>query len=176
MNLTAYIPKLAKGEKHYAVVGPISAGKTTLLNSIFNTNEEAGIGETTKVARPIYKNEISKLIVWDVPGINKDFSIYDPKNLGFFAGCDKIFIIYKDSPKRCDNIIKILNKIRPGNIFLIRTQCDSWDASHEKTLAQEKEEDMRIVREWGVAVKGFFQHSSYVYGFDNDKVKGEITK
>ena len=138
MDLTAYIPRVGKGERHYAVVGPISAGKTTLLNSIFNTQEDVGMGETTSVAKPIYKNEVTKLVVWDVPGINRDFSIYDPKNLGFFASCDKIFIIYKDSPKRCDNVIKVLNQIKPGALHLIRTQCDSWDASHQKTLAQEK--------------------------------------
>jgi|JI102314DRNA_FD_contig_31_2638543_length_389_multi_2_in_0_out_0_1 type IV secretory pathway ATPase VirB11/archaellum biosynthesis ATPase len=38
LNLQAYIPKIAKGEKHYAVIGPISSGKTTFLNSIFNVN------------------------------------------------------------------------------------------------------------------------------------------
>lgn len=44
MDLTTYIPAIGKGEKHYAVIGPICAGKTTLLNSIFNINEDVGIG------------------------------------------------------------------------------------------------------------------------------------
>jgi ABC-type cobalamin/Fe3+-siderophores transport system ATPase subunit len=56
MNLQAYIPKIAKGYKHYAVIGPISSGKTTLLNSIFNINEDVGLGEITSVAKPVYKN------------------------------------------------------------------------------------------------------------------------
>lgn len=38
MDLTTDIPAIRKGEKHYAVIGPISAGKTTFLNSIFNIN------------------------------------------------------------------------------------------------------------------------------------------
>lgn len=56
LDLKAYIPKVGKGERHYAVVGPISSGKSTLLNSIFNLNEDAGIGETTKIAKAVYKN------------------------------------------------------------------------------------------------------------------------
>lgn len=100
------------------------------MNSIFNINEEVGLGEITSVAKPIYKNDVSKIIVWDVPGINKDFSMFDPQNLGFFHGCDKIFVLYKDSPKRCEHIIKVLDKIKNGKIILVRTQCDSWDPSH----------------------------------------------
>lgn len=134
MDLTTDIPTIGKGEKHYAVIGPISAGKTTFLNSIFNINQDVGIGETTQIAKPVYKNSKKKLIIWDVPGINKDFSIYDPKNLGFFKSLSKIFILYKDSPKVCDKVIKVLNEIKPGCLYLIRTQCDTWDPSSLKTL------------------------------------------
>lgn len=56
MDFKSYIPKIAKGEKHYAVIGPISSGKTTFLNSLFNLKEEVGMGETTNIAKPVYKN------------------------------------------------------------------------------------------------------------------------
>lgn len=132
---------IGKGERHYAVVGPIASGKSTFLNSIFTLNEETGIGETTDVAKPVYKNTDKKLVIWDVPGINKNFSIYKSENLSFFAGCHKIFILYKDSPKRCDKIIQVLNAIKPGQLILIRTQCDNWDETQNKTLEQERQTD-----------------------------------
>lgn len=62
--------------------------------------------------------------------------MYEPTTLGFFHSCDKIFVLYKDSPKRCEHIIKVLNKIKTGKIYLIRTQCDKWDTSQSKTLQQ----------------------------------------
>ena len=100
--------------------------------------------------------------------------MFDPKNLGFFQSCDKIFVLYKDSPKRCEHIIQVLNKIKTGQLILVRTQCDTWEPSHEKTLAQELSTDQQILQEWGIKAQAFYQHSSYKYGFDNAKIKAAI--
>lgn len=62
--------------------------------------------------------------------------MFDPTTLGFFHSCNKIFVLYQDSPKRCEHIIKVLNQIKTGQIYLIRTQCDKWDNSQAKTLQQ----------------------------------------
>lgn len=81
--------------------------------------------------------KIGDITIWDSPGINEDFKIYDPNVLAFFHCADKIFILYPDSLKSAPEIVKVLGKIKPNNTYLIRTQTDSWNPKMKKTIKQE---------------------------------------
>ena len=75
--------------------------------------------------------------MWDCPGVNDDFKIFDPDTLGYFQCADRIFILFCDSPKTIKEIIVVLSKIKPDHTYLVRTKCDSVTAmKHKKTIEE----------------------------------------
>lgn len=79
---------------------------------------------------------IGNVTIWDSPGINEDFKIYDPEVLAFFHCADKIFILFPDSLKSSSEIVKVLAKIKPNQTFIVRTQTDNWNSKMKKTIKE----------------------------------------
>ncbi len=70
LNLTDYIVKQT-GENHIGFIGPISAGKTSLINALFNKNLPVALGHCTDNCGVVHKENNN--IIWDVSGQNDDY-------------------------------------------------------------------------------------------------------
>ena len=116
------------GVRNNVVVGNISVGKSSLLNHFFGLNLKVGVDETTLAAEPVRKG---KIVVWDSPGINEDFDLYNVNTLTLFGTADKIFILFNTSLRSCKNDVRILSTIKPHATFCIRTQCDEFPNDNE---------------------------------------------
>lgn len=81
------------------LIGNISSGKSSLINNFFGTKEAVAIGECTKAPKIVIRN--GPVRVWDSPGSNEEFQIYDPEVLAFFHCADRVFVLYPDSLKSC---------------------------------------------------------------------------
>ena len=78
--------------KHICFIGPTSTGKSTLINDLYHSKESVGLGSTTSQARPVFNGK--NVVVWDAPGINKQWGTYNAQNLSFFHDLDYIFLLY----------------------------------------------------------------------------------
>lgn len=82
---------------------------------------------------------------WDVPGINKDFSVYKLPYLAFFNDLDKIFVLFSSDISSVALLLKVFWEMGK-RIVLVRTKCDQWNPSCSRTVAQELENDLREAR------------------------------
>lgn len=117
--------------------------------------------------------------IWDCPGINDDFSIFDPETLSYFHTADRIFILYPDALKNCKEICLVLSKIKPNDTFAVRTQCDKWESSHGKSIEKEKETDRKYLEKLGLKMEVLATSAKKDRSFqDNDRfiklLRGQI--
>lgn len=124
-------------------------------------------------------SESGKVHIFDAPGINEHFSIFDPKALSYFHTADRIFILYPDSLKSCREICLVLSKIKPKDTFAVRTQCDKWETGHNKTVEQEVEADKKYLQKLGLNMEVLATSAKKDRNFqDNDRfvklLKGNI--
>lgn len=130
MKLTETIDK-SDGRRHVCFIGPTSAGKSTILNDLFDLTEKVGLGSTTDKANPVFED--SKVVVWDVPGVNNDWESFNPENLCFFHNIDYAFVLYDKEPKENKKLLKILEALNRA-FTLVRTKCDNWKPGDIKTV------------------------------------------
>jgi small GTP-binding protein len=153
MKLTSFIDK-KPGEKHYGVLGNISAGKSSLMNTLFQLEEQVSLDHCTSVCKVVHSRRVDSGVIhyWDVPGSNQDCKFYKPENLSFVKDLDKVFIVYCDDIAMISNIIRVVNAINP-NIVLIRTKCDQHNARNVKTVKEVKESDCAKAAEYCTGYK-----------------------
>lgn len=145
--------KRIDGHRHHVLVGNISTGKTSLINYACGTKLPVAMGECTSQVQEVAKSKKdTNLHIWDSPGVNDHFKLFDHRNLSYFYCTDRIFIVYPDSVKNCKEMIVVLVKIKPNDTFLVRSQCDRWNQSHTKTIEQEILNDKKDLASWGVNV------------------------
>ena len=78
---------------------------------------------------------------WDVPGINKDFSVYKLPYLALFNDLDKIFILFSSDISSVALLLKVFC-VMGKRIVLVRTKCDQWNQSCSKTVIEELANDL----------------------------------
>jgi predicted GTPase len=108
------------------VIGNTSAGKSYMLNVLFGTKLETGMGTTTQTADLALS--IGNLHIYDAPGLNEEFEFYEPKTLNLFASMDYIFICYAESVLNNKALISSLSIINKHTIVLVRTKCNQGKA------------------------------------------------
>lgn len=77
--------------------------------------------------------------------------------LACFKSADRIFIVYPDSLKNIRYMIQVLFAIKPKDIFLVRSQCDKFDNSQQKSLEQEIQVDQKYLKNLRLTFQ-FSQH------------------
>lgn len=144
--------KRKNGHKYHVLIGNISSGKTSLINYACGISLPTGLGQCTQECSQVAVSGNGKVHIWDAPGVNEHFSIFNPECLSYFHTADKIFILYPDSLKSCKQICLVLGKIKPNDTYAVRTKCDSWDSSHAKTIQQQLEVDKGLIKQWGLTM------------------------
>lgn len=111
------------------VIGDISAGKSSFINYFFHQNQKIGVGETTSAVKKIPGYTIphtnKTIYIWDLPGKNEQFNLANLKILSLYASAHKIFILNRKSPEDIKEMIQVLYRIKPDNLYYVRTQVDS---------------------------------------------------
>jgi GTP-binding protein EngB required for normal cell division len=157
-------------------VGKISAGKSSILNITFNKNLETGLGETTDKIKEVHSNYKTK--IYDSPGFNEeDFNIFSMEVIKELSTFDQIYILYNDSIKTINDIIKIIFAIFDiKDIFFVRTHCDQSKKTDKKTIEEEIDNDIKNLKELGIEIKPeqIFATSAKLSGFDNEKLKKNL--
>ena len=126
-------------------MGEISAGKTSLLNTILGLKNPTSIGHQTKYVSLVF--ETSAVQIFDSPGNNKDFAFYDIKTLNLLHQMDKVLLLYSNSLLSVKNILLVLKQIKPNSTYLIRTQCDLFSDKDSSTLDQELANDKAYLKD-----------------------------
>lgn len=144
LNLTDLITK-ETGEDHIGVLGPISSGKSTLLNTLFDLKLEVALGHCTKTCVPVHKTKDLQ-VFWDVPGSNDDYRFYKAENLAFVKSLDKCIILFDNDIAMISNIIKVVHTLNQ-NIILVRTKVDQYSVSHKRTISEEKAADQKTLND-----------------------------
>jgi GTPase Era involved in 16S rRNA processing len=153
------------------VIGNISVGKSTLLNALFGLALPVGMGHTTTGAAPVVKDAANKLVVWDTAGNNQDFNYLDPEQLNLFHSADIVFVLYDNSLRACDKIVRTVAQIKGNRCALLRTKCDTWEAGHTNTVDQEIARDRAELAQWGIGTDVKIYKTSKNGGFDNATVR-----
>lgn len=84
----------------------------------------------------VYQNY--KTEVYDSPGINKNYDIFDYIIFNGLLIMDTFLVCYQNCLPEVNVLIRVLSAIRikcGQKIYLVRTQCDRFDKSDERTLA-----------------------------------------
>lgn len=87
-------------------------------------------------AQPVRKGKVT---IWDSPGVNEDFDLHDAKTLTLFASANKIFVLFNTSLKSSKNEVRILNAIKPTNLYCVRTQIDKFESEDALNQALKKD-------------------------------------
>jgi DNA-binding ferritin-like protein (Dps family) len=132
------------GDNHIGFLGPISSGKTSMINAMFNKNLAIALGHCTDKCEVVV--HLGKNKIWDVPGQNDDFKFYKPENLSFVKNLDKYLILFDNDIAMVSNILQVSYKIN-RNIIIVRTKVDQHSAQNARSIQEEKLLDRRKVKE-----------------------------
>jgi len=173
LNLGDIINKQT-GENHIGFIGPISAGKTSMINVLFNKNLPIALGHCTEKCEVVHCE--GNNVIWDVNGQNDDFKFYNPMNLSFVKGLDKCVILFDNDISMISNILKVVHKINPNNMIIVRTKVDQHSQFNLRTVEEEKVLDMKKVNDLlGVSIETYCVSSNNIMDdkerFDWDNVK-----
>lgn len=179
LKLTDIIKK-ETGETHIGFIGQISAGKTTLINTMYGLKLPVALGHCTEECMVVHKEEHN--VIWDVCGYNDDYRFYKPENLSFIKNLDVCVILFDNDVKMINNILKVVQKINPESMVIIRTKVDQHTASSVRTVEEERILDTRKVEEIiGVPKETYCISSHNVEKrtgkyYDWEKIKEKIRK
>jgi GTPase SAR1 family protein len=145
LELTECIQK-EPGVRDIGVIGQISCGKTTLINTFYETNHETALGNCTEKCNIAFGNQF--LRVWDCPGSDDTFAFYNPLNLSFVRDLNLCVILFDNDIRSIENILKVVYSINK-NILVIRTKIDQYRGG-SRTVAEEKILDCHKLKNLGV--------------------------
>ncbi len=165
------------GREDIGFMGLISAGKTTMINTMFSLNLPVALGHCTTVCEMVHREGANN--IWDVPGSNSDYKFYKAENLSFVKGLDKCVILYDNDIAMISDIIRVVHKLSPNKIILVRTKIDQHTTSNVRTINEEKILDQMKIKELlGIDLNVFcvsshnFTNGKNIY--DWDKLKQAI--
>lgn len=143
MKLTDGILKKA-GTRHVSFIGPISSGKTTLQNVMFDLSNPVALGDCTNDCTVVYNTR--GLVVWDISGDNKSFRYVNEKTLKFIKGLDVCAVLFDSDIAAVSWTIKIVYAINPNALVIVRTKVDQHSEICSRTIDEEKIEDGKKVQ------------------------------
>lgn len=174
LKLTDIINKKT-GENHIGFIGPISAGKTSLINAMFDKNLPVALGHCTDSCEVVHTENTN--IVWDVCGQNDDYKFYRPENLSFVKNLDKCAVLFDNDINMIANFLKIIYTINPENLIIVRTKVDQYSHDHARTIAEERILDKQKVKNLlGVDMEIHYVSSHNVKNGKDDKYDWDTLK
>ena len=151
LKLTDVIDKQI-GENHIGFIGQVSSGKTSMINAMFNKNFPVALGNCTEKRKVVHKEDEN--VIWD--GQNDDFNFYNPINLSFVKNLDKCVILFDNDISMISNVLKVVHKINPNNMVIIRTKVDQHHQFNVRTIQEEQRLDQEKVKNLlGVEIKTY---------------------
>jgi len=138
MSVTNAIEK-KEGERHISFIGPVSSGKTTLQNVMFDLDNPVALGDCTEGCKIVCKGD--NLVVWDMCGDNMSFQYYKSENLNFIKSLDKCVVLFDSDVASVSWILKMVYVVNPSALLIARTKVDQHDDSNIKSIDEEKIED-----------------------------------
>jgi small GTP-binding protein len=144
LKLTDYINK-KPNEFHVGIIGAISAGKTTLINTMFNKTLPTALSHCTKTCEVVHSE--NNIFIWDVGGKNSDYKFYNPESLSFIKSLDMCIILFDNDIAMISDILKVVHVLNPKSMVLVRTKVDQYNALNIRTIKEEKELDIQKVEE-----------------------------
>ena len=123
------------------VIGDISAGKTSIINRLFASGLETGIGDTTQGV--VLATAGESYAVWDSAGVNHDLMFYDQDSLNYIASVQCVVIVYSTALLTVEALVKVVNAIKgPGGFVCVRTKCDLYNPNKDQhTIDEEMDRD-----------------------------------
>ena len=131
-----------------AVIGDNSAGKSTLYNKTFNLELEVGVDDTTQQVSKVYDCSQRSVEYFDSPGVNETTNVASPEVLKVLYSLKCVFIATSVTFKKLKRLIRIMDRINPPMLYLLRTQCDKFPSEEEFESAKAK--DLGLLKEWGI--------------------------
>jgi len=123
------------GKLNVGMFGVISAGKSMLINALFNESEkcETGKGETTQEIKAIGESHGVKL--WDLPGNSINFSFLEFEHLCFLASLSKVCVITESGlhDPFYNELLRICKKLQLKVIIVI-TKMDQASEKERTSL------------------------------------------
>ena len=177
LKLTEFIKK-ETGDTHIGFIGQVSSGKTTMINTLFDKELPVAMGNCTEKCEVVHSED--HMVVWDVAGQNDDYKFYDPMSLSFVKDLDKVVILFDNDISMISNILKVVHKINPDNMIIVRTKVDQHNNYNVRSVQEEQDLDKEKVKNLlGVEMKVFSVSSNNIlFGtgekFDWDLLKKEL--
>lgn len=176
LKLTDIIKK-ETGEIHIGFIGQVSAGKTSMINALFGLSLPVALGHCTEECQVVHKYDHN--VIWDVCGQNDDFKFYKPENLSFIKNLDICIILFDNDISMIQNFLRVVHKINPDNMVIIRTKVDQHTSSSVRTIEEECALDSRKVEEllgapirtYCVSSHNVIKHTGSYYDWDIIKHK-----
>lgn len=174
LKLTDIINKKT-GEHHIGLIGAISAGKTSMINALFNKNLPIALGHCTEECKVVHSENNN--VIWDVCGQNDDFKFYRPENLSFVKNLDKVVILFDNDISMIANFLKVVHKINPDNMVIVRTKVDQHTISNIRTVAEEQLLDKKKVKELlGVPMETYCVSSHNISDNKNERFDWDLVR
>jgi len=128
------------------MIGNISAGKTSIINKLFASGLETGIGDTTQGVVLAAAGEA--YAVWDSAGINHTLMFLDQDSLNYIASVQCVVIVYATALITVEALIKVVNAIKgPDGFVCVRTKCDLYNPNNDQsTIDEEMDRDREFLR------------------------------
>lgn len=143
LALTESINKKA-GDFHIAIGGPVTAGKTTFVNVLFNLTLPTALGHCTSECQVVHK--VGDIFVWDLVGSDNSFKFFDPETLSFIKSLDKCVIMFDNDISMVSWMLKTVYTINPDSLVIVRTKIDQYTANDIRTIEEEKKLDKQKVK------------------------------
>eukprot|EP00026_Physarum_polycephalum_P017278 Phypoly_transcript_18451.p1 GENE.Phypoly_transcript_18451~~Phypoly_transcript_18451.p1 ORF type:complete len:251 (+),score=21.81 Phypoly_transcript_18451:48-755(+) len=145
--LTDTIPRSEAGEKHFIFTGPVSAGKSSLLNKLLGLHLPVGYGHATTAATPVVKDRVNKVVIWDCP----DYRYLNVNQLGFFKSADIVFLLCDSGLESAEQIVRAIVQITGADrCVILMTKCDAIMVRRCRTVDQEVEATRKTLAGWGI--------------------------
>ena len=142
MKLTEFIKK-DTGDVHVGVLGNISVGKSTLLNTLFKLQLPTALGHITTECKMVHRsdNPNDRTFYWDVPGNNSDYRFYKPENLSFLKSLDTIILLFDSDINTIKDVLRVITVIKAGTndqLLVLRTKVDQHTSDDNRSIEEEK--------------------------------------
>ena len=154
LELTNIIVKKPR-EHHIGFIGAVSAGKTSMINALFQKNLPVALGHCTNKCEIVHIQNNN--VIWDISGHNDDFKFYNPMNLSFVKDLDKCVILFDNDIAMISNILKVVHKINPYNMVIVRAKVDQHNNYNIRSIEEERKLDQQKVKNLlGVPIKVYY--------------------
>ena len=134
------------GETHIGFIGPVTAGKSSFANEMYNLHEAVALGHCTSGCEVVHTTE-KGFVIWDMFGADSDFKYYKPETLSFVKNLDYCVIMFDSDISVVSWIIKTIYLINPKSVVIVRTKVDQCCEDSSRSVEEERHMDMMKVKE-----------------------------